>query len=134
MEETATGSCLCGGTRFRILGPFERFYLCHCSRCRKDTGSAHAANLFSSSATIEWLAGEDNITVFALPGTRHVHGFCRICGSALPTRYSEAGTLVVPAGALDGDVALRPDAHILYADRATWDEALEAVVKYDGLP
>ncbi len=41
-----TGSCLCGAVRFRIEGEFERFYLCHCSHCRKDTGSAHAAGQF----------------------------------------------------------------------------------------
>jgi hypothetical protein len=36
------GSCLCGGVRFevdRAVGPFE---LCHCSRCRKASGSALA--------------------------------------------------------------------------------------------
>ena len=39
------GSCLCGEVRFEVTGDFERFFLCHCGRCRKDTGSAHAANL-----------------------------------------------------------------------------------------
>ena len=39
------GSCLCGGVKFEItraVGPFE---LCHCSRCRKASGSAFAAGL-----------------------------------------------------------------------------------------
>ncbi len=35
--------------------------------CRKDTGSAHAANLFSSSAKLNWLSGEDSIVKFTLP-------------------------------------------------------------------
>ena len=55
------GSCLCGAVRFRIDGAFERFYLCHCSHCRKDTGSAHAANLFSSGARLTWLHGRDEL-------------------------------------------------------------------------
>jgi hypothetical protein len=46
MSNTYSGSCLCGEIRFEIEGEFERFYLCHCEYCRKDTGSAHAANLF----------------------------------------------------------------------------------------
>jgi len=50
------GSCLCGEVRFEIVGNFERFFLCHCGRCRKDTGSAHAANLFSSTAKVHWLS------------------------------------------------------------------------------
>jgi hypothetical protein len=42
------GSCLCGAVRFEVEGEFQRFYLCHCGHCRKDTGSApHAANLFA---------------------------------------------------------------------------------------
>ena len=39
-----TGKCLCGVVQFRISGEFESFFLCHCSRCRKDSGSAHSAN------------------------------------------------------------------------------------------
>ena len=35
------GSCLCGKVTFEIEGNFEQFFLCHCERCRKDTGSAH---------------------------------------------------------------------------------------------
>jgi hypothetical protein len=33
------GSCLCGAVRFEVEGSFECFFLCHCSFCRKDTGS-----------------------------------------------------------------------------------------------
>ena len=51
------GSCLCGEVTFEIEGDFDNFYLCHCERCRKDTGSAHAANLFSSTAKLKWLSG-----------------------------------------------------------------------------
>ena len=48
------GSCLCGTVRFKVEGEFDSFYLCHCQHCQKDTGSAHAANLFSSSAKLIW--------------------------------------------------------------------------------
>ena len=43
------GSCLCGAVKFEVHGDFDSFYLCHCRYCQKDTGSAHAANLFSQS-------------------------------------------------------------------------------------
>lgn len=52
MNPKHAGSCLCGEVHYEIEGAFERFYLCHCTHCRKDTGSAHAANLFSSSAKL----------------------------------------------------------------------------------
>ncbi|EXJ14975.1 GFA family protein [Imhoffiella purpurea] len=123
----ARGSCLCGEVTFEISGDFESFFLCHCSRCRKDTGSAHAANLFSSSATLKWLSGQDKITHFTLPSTLHARSFCSICGSALPNTQMEGTLLVVPAGSLDTDVSVRPDAHINTSSRATWDHDLEAV-------
>jgi hypothetical protein len=129
-----SGSCLCGTVRFEVEGNFESFYLCHCRHCRKDTGSAHAANLFSSTATLTWLSGEGQVTVFDLPNTRHRHCFCSICGSALPDLQMSGTLLKVPAGTLDTDVLIRPDAHIFCASKANWDDALEKIPKAARLP
>lgn len=134
MTQSHEGACLCGGVRFRISGNFESFFLCHCSRCRKDTGSAHGANLFSTSTAITWLAGEEMVRTFRLPGTRHERSFCAICGSALPRAPTGGALLVVPAGSLDSAVDIRPTAHICCASRAAWDRDLEAVLRLDGLP
>ena len=45
-SETVTGSCLCGEVQYQVVGNLGIFQYCHCSRCQKFTGSAHAANLF----------------------------------------------------------------------------------------
>lgn len=129
---TYTGACLCGEVRFEITGEFERFYLCHCDHCRKGTGSAHGANLFSSTAQLTWLAGESKKTLFRLPDTRHHKCFCSICGSALP--FAVGHTVVAPAGSLDRSVSIRPTAHIFTASRAAWDDGLEHVPGFDKLP
>jgi hypothetical protein len=134
MSSQHSGSCLCGAVRFEVAGTLDRFYLCHCAHCRKDTGSAHAANLFSSSATLRWLSGEDQVRVFNLPSTRHRHAFCATCGSALPDVQMEGALLKVPAGSLDSPVLMRPDAHIFCASRADWDDALEEIPKAGKLP
>ncbi|WP_129775725.1 GFA family protein [Peristeroidobacter soli] len=134
MSNRHQGSCLCGEIRFEIDGDFERFFLCHCEHCRKDTGSAHAANLFSSSAKLQWTAGEDKITQFTLPGTRHARSFCRICGSAVPMVQMGGALLVVPAGSLNSAVDLRPDAHIFVSSRAGWDRALEKLPAFEKFP
>lgn len=120
-------SCLCGTVHFEVSGDFEKFYLCHCQHCRKDTGSAHAANLFSSVASLRWIAGEDRTTSFILPSTRNSKCFWSVCGSALPMLQMEGQVLVVPAGSLDTEVALRPDAHLFNSSRASWDKALEEI-------
>ena len=134
MSSRYSGSCLCGEVQFEIDGEFERFYLCHCDYCRKDTGSAHAANLFSSRATLTWVSGEDQIKHFNLPSTRHNRSFCSTCGSALPMVQTGGKLVVVPAGSLDSAVIIEPDAHIFVASRASWDEALERIPRLDGFP
>jgi hypothetical protein len=128
------GSCLCGGVRFEIEGQFESFYLCHCEYCRKDTGSAHAANLFSSTAALKWVSGEDNIRQFNLPTTRHYKCFCGTCGSALPMMQMNGKLLVVPAGSLNSEVFVRPNAHIFMSSKARWDDELEKVPRFDRFP
>ena len=134
MTKVQSGACLCGAVRFKIAGAFEHFFLCHCSRCRKDTGSAHASNLFSTRATITWLSGRDHLRTYRVPGTRHQRSFCTECGSPVSDLQAGGALLVVPAGALDTDVGLRPDAHVCVASRATWDTRLEDVPIMDGLP
>ena len=134
MNDSHVGSCLCGEVRFQIDGDFETFYLCHCERCRKDTGSAHASTLFSSSARLKWICGENSVTSFTLPSTRHSRSFCSICGSALPGVQMDGYLLVVPAGSLDSKVPLRPDAHIFVSTRAAWDRELETVSMVHTLP
>jgi hypothetical protein len=129
-----TGSCLCGAIRFEITGSFESFYLCHCNFCRKDTGSAHAANLFSSTARFAWVSGSENVQSFSLPETRHMKSFCRTCGAALPSFQMDGDLLVVPAGSLDSPIEIRPNAHIFCSSRASWDECLDEIPAVAGAP
>ncbi|MFT3808561.1 MAG: GFA family protein [Micropepsaceae bacterium] len=134
MSPRATGSCLCGAVGFQVDGGFDAFFLCHCSRCRKGTGSAHGANLFASNATLTWTEGEANVRHYALPGTRHARSFCATCGSALPMAQFDGALIVVPAGNLDTLVETRPTARICLSDRAAWTENLDAVPGFPGLP
>lgn len=128
------GSCLCGAVKFELEGRLNGFYLCHCSRCRKDTGSAHAANLFFDAASLQWVSGEDNVSSFTLPSSQHARSFCSVCGSALPNLQMGGKMLVVPAGSLDDDWRQLPDAHVNTSSKASWDEHLEKVPTYAEYP
>jgi hypothetical protein len=128
------GSCLCRAVRFEIIGDFERFFLCHCGRCRKDTGSAHAANLFSSTAKVRWLSGQAQVKSFHVPSTRHGKSFCSKCGSAVPCIQMNGALLVVPAGSLDSTLEIKPDAHIFVGSSANWDRSLEVIPQIAELP
>lgn len=133
-DNRTTGQCLCGAVQFCISGEFESFFLCHCARCRKDSGSAHSANLSLSKAKVNWVSGENNIKTFRLAGSRHIKSFCKNCGSALPVFQVDLGLLVVPAGSLDSRIDIRPNAHICFSSRADWDSDLASIERIDGLP
>ncbi len=128
------GSCLCGEVTYEIEGDFENFYLCHCELCRKDTGSVHAANLFSSTAKLRWLSGKEKSKTFNFRSEGHIKSFCTICGSALPNIQMDGKLLVVPAGSIDSDINIKPQGHIYYANKANWDIELEKVPKFEALP
>ncbi|AXO16799.1 GFA family protein [Thalassospira indica] len=134
MADKHHGGCLCGAVRYEITGDFDAFFLCHCKYCQKDTGSAHAANLFSGKSTLSWLAGQEQIKSFTVPGTRHEKAFCQTCGSALPYTQMAGKLVVVPAGSLDSPVSIRPNAHIMLGSKAAWDDGLDEIAKLDGLP
>ena len=124
MTDSMQGSCLCGQVRYRVTGPFQSFHLCHCSQCRKSTGSAHAANIFAEARQIEWLSGEDLIKRYT-PEKEDVISkcFCSHCGSLVPYLSLKSGKLIIPAGSLDDDSAIEPVDNIFWADRADWYDA-----------
>ena len=134
MSEIYQGSCLCGEIQFEIRGHFDHFFLCHCGHCRKDTGSAHAANLFSQQAKIHWISGREYRSIYTVPTSRHSKSFCKKCGSAIPTIQLNGKLLVVPAGCLDSEINIKPTGHIYWASKGQWDKELDDIPRFDGGP
>ena len=135
MSKTTTGSCLCGGVHYRYQGPEYVFQYCHCSRCRKFTGSAHASNIIVKPDHFEWLDGEDQVGRFEHPDAKHYATcFCRRCGSSLPWMSQTGVSVVIPAGSLDHDPGIRPTQNIHWQDRAPWREEVGDLPQYDELP
>jgi len=132
---TLSGSCLCGGARYTVTGEEQRFLHCHCRRCRKASGTGHASNLFVKG-TLEWHSGADLVTTYKLPeAERFTNTFCRTCGGRVPRFVAEVGIVFIPAGSLDTEPALKPQARIFTGSRAGWscDAAeLAAFEEYPG--
>ncbi len=68
-EKELSASCLCGAVQYRVRGPWLRFMHCHCSRCRKATGTGHATNLFTNAENFRWTKGESKVHRCELPAT-----------------------------------------------------------------
>lgn len=129
------GSCLCGGVRFEIkraVGPFE---LCHCSRCRKASGSAYAPMVGVMAEDFRLLSGKELIRSYEAPILRNPPAyrvsFCSRCGSPVPDPEPGSEWFEVPTGLLDGDPGLKPDKHIFIHVKAPWFEITDALPQYD---
>lgn len=129
------GSCLCGEVSYKFTGPTKVFQYCHCTRCQKITGSAHASNIIIDPKQFTWLTGENNVGRYELPDAKYfASSFCKNCGSSLPWLAKSGTAMIVPAGTLDDDPNVKPQYNIYYADKACWYEDLNSLVKYDELP
>src|SRR5689334_10303976 len=64
------GSCLCGAVQYEVRKPFLRFAHCYCGRCRKATGSSHAANVYVEPNQCSWMSGNDMAKRFELPSAQ----------------------------------------------------------------
>ena len=134
MSKAVKGSCLCGGVSYQFHGPEYVFQYCHCSRCRKFTGSAHASNILVAPEQFEWLTGTELVARFEHPDAKHFATcFCTRCGSSLPWKAQSGGAVIIPAGTLDEDPQIRPSQNIFWGSRAVWREAVEALPQHDEL-
>ena len=121
-DSTVAGSCLCGSVHYTVNGRAKRFYHCHCQRCRKATGTGHASNLLISPETaISWTKGEDCLSRYKVPeAERFYNCFCKNCGSPMPRAVPELKAVIIPAGSLDIEPPISPQAHIFWDSRAEW--------------
>ncbi len=119
---TLAGSCICGAVAYEAAAPITRFVTCHCSRCRKASGAASAANLYVRPDTFKWTRGEGLVRRFDLPEAKSfATSFCSRCGSPVPHPTRSGREVIVPAGSLDVDPGVTPSERTHLESRAPWD-------------
>lgn len=135
MNTTIKGSCLCKTVSYQYSGDELIFQYCHCSRCRKFTGSAFAPNIIIRPEQFSWLSGEDSLGRFEHPDADHFATcFCTRCGSSLPWLSKSGRAMIIPAGTLDDDPGCRPSQNIFSKDRSAWFEEVDSLPHHDALP
>lgn len=114
------GSCLCGACTFELKGKISAVGKCHCSKCRKVSGTGSNAVHWARPDNLLWLTGEDNIKSFVRPdgwGT----SFCQTCGSPVPNMPADESMWFVPAGLMDEDAGVGVRGHIWTSGKPSWD-------------
>jgi hypothetical protein len=129
------GGCLCGDVAFEYSEAPKFMMNCHCTRCRKVKGAAHATNAFVPIGNFRWTKGEDRTVNFALPeAERFGNAFCANCGSSVPRESSGSGMLNVPVGGLDSDPGVVAKGHIFIGSKAPWFEVKDDLPQWDEMP
>ena len=114
MSKTITGGCLCGDIRYECQGEPLHSIICHCTDCRRFTGSAIATELFYPKESFRLLSGTPSgYAVLAESGNSIERQFCGKCGASLFAVLDSYPDLIsVTAGTLDDKTVFKPDCQV----------------------
>jgi hypothetical protein len=127
------GHCLCGGIEFEIDGSRFRLYQCHCSLCRRQSGSSSNTAAIVPAGKFRWLSGAEFISSWK-KDTGFRSDFCSRCGSPIPNPLRNSPYVWVPAGLLENGGELEIVAHLWVSSKASWDSISPEATHYDVGP
>jgi hypothetical protein len=130
MANRLNGSCLCGEVRYTVDDEFKYALMCHCSQCRRTTGSAFKPFGGIERAKLKVTGG--SIKIFGDVMTHDAH--CKVCGSLLYSIVQEGTMAHVTYGTLIDPPSLAPQAHIYVGSKAPWDKILDDLPQHAELP
>jgi len=125
------GRCYCGAVAFEVQGPFAYALNCHCSQCRRVTGSAFKSFAGVPREHVRVTRGE-MLVVGDEAANHDCH--CAACGSWLFSVVRDGAFAHVAMGVLEGDPGIRPTAHIFVGSKAPWFEITDDLPQFEGFP
>ena len=127
---TLTGRCLCGSAQYVVADEFRYALNCHCSNCRRTTGSAFKPFAGIERSKLRVTKGEDHLLIFGNPDAAH-DTHCEACGSFLYSVVREGAFVHVAMGTLVDEPGIRPTAHIFVGSKAPWFTITDNLPRYD---
>lgn len=125
------GECLCRRVGYEVSDDFEYALNCHCSNCRRATGSAFKpfAGIHADQMTI--VRGRDEIMRFG-NDTHDAH--CAHCGSLLYSLVRNGAYVHVTLGTLIDTPSIGPTAHIFVDSKAPWFTICDELPQFKEFP
>jgi hypothetical protein len=115
------GKCNCGAVTFEIDCDVKDVFICHCTMCRRSTGSNGIAVFVVDNNAFRWTKGETDVCTWKETDGNWQTSFCRTCGSPLPG-INDKSRMYVPAGLIEEGADSLRVAHHIYVDlKAPWD-------------
>jgi hypothetical protein len=115
---TLTGKCLCGAVHYAVPNQFIYALNCHCSNCRRTTGSAFKPFAGIEREKFRVTQGDTKLLVFGDDRSHDAH--CAVCGSLLYSIVRDGAFAHVSMGTLVDEPDIRPSAHIFVGSKAPW--------------
>ena len=125
-----TGRCYCGAVHYAVADQFVYAANCHCSNCRRATGSAFKPFAGIERGKLRVTKGEDNLMTFGDETDHDAH--CRLCGSLLYSLVRDGAFVHVPMGTLVDDPSIRPSVHIFVGSKAPWYTITDDLPQHEG--
>ena len=126
-----SGACLCGKVNVEITGNITSIIHCHCSLCRKNSGTAFATNGFVNADEFLITQGQDLLSGYSFkPGrTRY---FYTCCGSPIySANSSDISRIRIRLGLLDTDITEKPLSHNFVTSKANWEQLETSLPCYE---
>jgi hypothetical protein len=124
------GSCQCGAVTYAVADEFLYAVNCHCSLCRRATGSAFKPLAGIERAKLRLTSGEDRVMILGSAGWHDER--CRDCGSLLYAVVQDGTRVHVTMGTLVDTPTIRPSAHIFVSSKAPWFTITDDLPQYAG--
>ena len=112
------GKCFCGAVHYVVPDEFRYAMYCHCSNCRRTTGSAFKAFAGIERSKLAVTHGEDNLLIYGDDKANDTH--CKRCGSLLYSVVRDGAFVHVALGTLMDEPTIRPSRHIFVGSKAPW--------------
>ncbi|MER9976209.1 GFA family protein [Mesorhizobium sp. M0085] len=122
------GKCLCGAVRYAVADAFVYAANCHCSNCRRTTGSAFKPFAGIERDRLSLARGEDNLMIFGDDTGHDAH--CKTCGSLLYSVVRDGAFVHVAMGSLVDEPTIRPTQHIFVGSKAKWFTITDDLPQY----
>jgi hypothetical protein len=133
--ERLTGGCMCGAVRYTIAEKPLATGLCHCDRCRPQSGSAFSTVIFVRRSAITITGDTAVFEDVGSSGLGVLRRYCPRCGSPLTTEADVTPEIMfVKAGGIDSNEWYQPVLEMFVGRRGRWVSPVPGATQFESNP
>jgi hypothetical protein len=130
-----SGGCMCRAVQYEISEAPVIAALCHCDRCRPQSGSAFSTVIIIKRSTITLHGATAVFEDIGASGRRVIRRYCPQCGSPLTVEPDVTSELMfVKVGGIDANEWFHPMMELFVRRRRPWVTPVPGAQQFDGNP